>query len=629
MTFKILHCFAPALFRAVARFAPKTIRPAVALGCGTVASASAAIVDVFTDKARYNPGDTATIEVVLRREETPPRPLELNVSFWHLGRQHGPALRVPVPAAGVDHNPVSIPWRTPDADFTGYFVDVRLVDGAGAEFGRGETAVDVSSDWKRFPRYGFLAHYAAADGADPDRWIAELNKFHLNGLQYYDFQYRHERPLAGSVASPAGTWREIAGRPVEARVVHGFIAAARRHNIVSMAYNASYSAYEDAIADASPVKLEWATWDDATAPRTRETVKSFGLPSGGGWQTSKLFYMNQNSGDWQRYLFGQMKELFAVYPFDGWHIDTFGAERAYAYDGTPVDYIAGFGDFVNRANKSLGKPVVFNAVNTMGQELLARSAAEFVYSELWTGHETFHDLLTTAERVRKVNPSVGIVFAAYTHRGYEEPGSGPKELFFNTPSVLLTNAAIFASGAAHIELGDDARLLCSEYFPSRRFKVSAELRTRLRRYYDFLTAYENVLRDGASTIPLEVEIEGQPVSRDAWPDTIWTLARGKPGLTALHLINLRGSDSAEWRDIEADRPDAPSLDALKVRVFTEEVLAGVRWASPDFDGGRMAVLPIRRGTQNGRAYVEVVLPSLKYWSMLVLEHGSSAGKGGQ
>lgn len=595
--------------------------PTALIAVGAVASAAPAIVDVFTDKARYNPGDTVAIDVALSPAgATTTAPLALSISFWSLGRQIGPTLHVPLSVEGDADASVPVLWKAPAADFTGYFVDVRLVDGAGAELGRGATAVDVSSDWRRFPRYGFLAHYAATDGADPQSWIAELNKFHLNGLQYYDFQYRHERPLAGSVAAPAARWREIAGREVEARVVRGFLAEARRRNMVSMAYNASYSSYEDAIGEGSPVKLEWATWEDAKGPRTAKTIKSLGLPSGGGWQTSKLFYMNQNSRDWQRYLFGRMAELFAAYPFDGWHIDTFGAESAYAYDGTPVDYIAGFADFVNRAREQLGRPVVFNAVNTMGQELLARSAAEFVYSELWTGHEAFRDLLTTAERVQKINPHAGIVFAAYLHRGHKEPEGGAAEFFFNPPSVLLTNAAIFASGAAHIELGDDARLLSSEYFPNRRFKASPSLRAALRCYYDFLTAYQNYLRDDVSSLPLEVEVDGLPTSRDAWPDTIWTLGRQKPGLTLLHLINLRGSRRADWRDISADRPDAPQFEQLRVRVFTGTPVAAARWASPDVDGGRMATLPILRGCQDGKAYLEFVLPSLKYWNMLVLEH---------
>ena len=48
--------------------------------------------------------------------------------------------------------------------------------------------------------------------------------------------------------------------------------------------------------------------------------------------TPRLVYMNQNSPEWQNYIFGQMAKLFRVYRFDGWHIDTFGVRGAYAYD---------------------------------------------------------------------------------------------------------------------------------------------------------------------------------------------------------------------------------------------------------------------------------------------------------
>lgn len=48
-------------------------------------------------------------------------------------------------------------WTAPATDYTGYLVDVYRTKENGTEVILGTIAVDVSSDWTRFPRYGFVA----------------------------------------------------------------------------------------------------------------------------------------------------------------------------------------------------------------------------------------------------------------------------------------------------------------------------------------------------------------------------------------------------------------------------------------------------------------------------------------
>ena len=47
-------------------------------------------------------------------------------------------------------------------------------------------ALDVSSNWAKFPRYGYIANYDAETPAV--EWIRELNRYHINGLLFYDVQ---------------------------------------------------------------------------------------------------------------------------------------------------------------------------------------------------------------------------------------------------------------------------------------------------------------------------------------------------------------------------------------------------------------------------------------------------------
>ncbi len=68
--------------------------------------------------------------------------------------------------------------------------------------------------------------------------------------------------------------------------------------------------------------------------------------------------------------------------------------------------------------------------------------------------------------------------------------------YFNTPGVLLTDAVIFSFGGAHLEMGD--HMLCKEYFPNSNLQMKPELQAAIVHYYDFLTAYQNLLRDGGA-----------------------------------------------------------------------------------------------------------------------------------
>ena len=169
-------------------------------------STRARILDVTTDKARYAPGETVAIEVTIGGDPSSATHAVVRTSFRHLQDRVGTDLSKPVVISGSRPQKLTLMWTPPPTDLRGYFVDVRLINSDGGEIDRSQTAVDVSSQWNRFPRYGYLAHYSLEDGVNPEKWIAELNKFHVDGLEYYDFENRHEQPLAGTVDRPASHW---------------------------------------------------------------------------------------------------------------------------------------------------------------------------------------------------------------------------------------------------------------------------------------------------------------------------------------------------------------------------------------------------------------------------------------
>jgi dextranase len=584
----------------------------------TVHASELRLAEAYPDKSRYAPSEP--VNIIVEIDGNAQGAERVDVTIWHLGQPVGNCDRKRLSPGA--NNSLKLHCSLPQEDFQGYLVTVELIGEDGRKLGARQTAIDISSDWKRFPRYGYLAHYNRAEGTNPETWIADLNRFHINGLEFYDFQYRHDQPLAGTVRDPAASWKDIAGREVNGLIVKDLIGQAHRYNMMAMAYNASYSSYDDVFTRATdPLPLKWGIWETPDAKRAVGTAKSLELHPSGGWSTSRLYYMNLNDPGWQKFLFAQMHNLFEVYPFDGWHVDTFGDKGGYAYDGASVDYLDGFRSFIDHASESLHKRIVFNAVSTLGQERIARSDADFVYSELWEDNETFAGILLAANQVHFANPKDGFVIAAYVHK---EPAEGPVPAAkqFNPPSVLLTDAAIFASGASHIELGDGDRMLSREYFPAdTRLSMSPALLDSLRHYYDYLTAYENYLRDNLDVSPcgINVRVVDQSTNPLAVPNTIWTIARRKSGTAIIHLINLLGSNDPHWRDSMIARPEPPILENMKVQVSSQETVRSVGWASPDFEGGEFHSVPFQTHKEGQMTWIDFTLPKLQYWDTVFME----------
>ncbi len=78
----------------------------------------------------------------------------------------------------------------------GYSARLEIISADNSPALYATTAFDVLSSWTDFPRYGFLTDFSASR-ADPETVLKKLTRFHINGLQFYDWQYRHDR-LVGS-----------------------------------------------------------------------------------------------------------------------------------------------------------------------------------------------------------------------------------------------------------------------------------------------------------------------------------------------------------------------------------------------------------------------------------------------
>ena len=60
----------------------------------------------------------------------------------------------------------------------------------------------------------------------------------------------------------------------------------------------------------------------------------------------------------------------------------------------------------------------------------------------------YNDLKSVVDQIHSASPGQGIVLPVYMDEVYAQNNTG----YFNTPGVLLADAAIFAMGALHLEL---------------------------------------------------------------------------------------------------------------------------------------------------------------------------------
>ena len=539
-----------------------------------------------SDKARYAPGDVVTFRATTDRND-------VGVRYWHLGDVVGQE---------VVQSTKSWTWTPPTTDFQGYYAELVAKDSEGNLRSLGTCAVDVSSVWTKFPRYGYLSRFGAdAPAAKRMQVMADLNRHHINGLQYYEWAYDHHHPLAGTPENPMEEWdKYMLPETCRLDVIRDYIRSGHLYNMASMFYNLNNGVFEWYAKDGC--SNTWLTFKDKS--RLVIDMHDLNCPP----FRSDLLLVDPNIDAWNEYLAKQTDDVYKVFDFDGFHIDQLGNRgNIYDYNGNPVDLTTGYEKIIKTMKKAQpDKFLAFNAVSGFGQEHIAAAPVDFLYNEVW--EYNFGDIKATLDRNRTIDPSRNTVIAAYIH----DKNDG----YFNTPAVLLLDATIFALGASHIELGE--KLICHIYWPSCKMEMKPELEEALVEYYDFLTGYENLLRDGGKESKLNVTSPDIPI-------TYWEPSAGKVnvygkqvgGRTVAHLINFKDASHMKWRDENRNQTEPKEIKGFRITVPTVKSVSKVWVASPDYEGG--APQEVHYTVSDDKTKVTVTVPYLKYWTMVVVE----------
>ena len=580
-----------------------------ALVCGGASAQEAGdgvvIEDIYMDKARYLPGEKPVLTVSLRAE----RDLQavLAVRAAHLAETVCEGTQTLSLKAG------ETVLRTarldlPETDFTGYTVAVTVSENEKT-VGAASTAAEVASDWSRFPRYGYLTNYTPQTDAELDAVIDRLNRYHVTGLFFYDVLDRHDRPLAGTPDAPDGSWRTIAGQTASFDTVKGLIDRGHARGMNAYLYNLLFGAYQDYAGHG--VDAAWGLYRD---PAGTQQDYHGELPA--SWETQRIYLFNPADKGWQDHYLAAAKDALDVFGYDGLQTDSLGG-RGTVYDaqGNEVDLSAAYVPLLNRLGGELGARVIFNPVSGYGsEETLAGTDYDIVYEEFWPSDgRSYNDLKNEVYRLReKAADDKGIVLAAYMDRN-----SGAAE--FNPAGILLTDAVLMASGAAHLELGDTG-MLKSEYYPGDTLAVSGELEKALQRYYSFSVSYENILRD-ASFRPTgkKTLANMKNVSEKPEKNGVWCIGKeNDKGEMTLNFINLTGLDDLSWPDENGTQATPQTKKRLPVRQYVSEYPSRVYLASPDRADAGMEELPFVTGFDFGGKYVSFVLPELAIWDCVYL-----------
>ena len=455
---------------------PLTIPAAIVLGTAVVATAlplpnstpatatgTAHVTRAYTDKSTHEPGKQATITAEASTGGT------VHFSVSHLGTE------IDSGDATVENGKATWTYTTPSEDGQGY-----LVTATGGDDTHAETAIDASTSWTRFPRMGYLSHFkpTAPEGTDghttyeaflfqkPQDYIDKLSRdYHINALQYYDWQYRHEQPVAkGDLADKWPLWYR--DTYASKRTITDYIQDAKNANMGSLAYSMAYAANDN--YDTNTIKDEWRLREDNGSYWVRDLGEQWWVPTPKGVDKPKShqFMMNVNNENWRTYITGQYKTQKTEFKFDGTHIDTLGQTSKKDASGNPVDLTDGLAALVDDTYKNVGGQVGINLPDGAGSEKINKASAAYMYTELWDHNETNAQVASYLQSARNNAGNKPQIVAAYANNynptiSLPDPKDSKKTIHPGvTPDegtrIEAESDQASVSGGAQILSGDDS-----------------------------------------------------------------------------------------------------------------------------------------------------------------------------
>ncbi|MGX5772859.1 glycoside hydrolase family 66 protein [Microbacterium trichothecenolyticum] len=518
-------------------------------------------------RASYRPADPIRIEI--RDAEAP---LDGTLTVWRLGELvHTQPLR---PGAVQ---------TLPDLPAGGYGIEL---DGP---VGTARTAVEVAADPRSRLRYGFVASYNP--GKDV-RAVADFaRRLHLNGIQFYDWAYRHADLLGGGEQ-----YDDALGQPITLSTVRELVDVLRDAGSASYGYAAVYAVGPN----------EWPDWQHHAL--LRPTGEPYALGD-------FLFILDPAAREWLAHFTADLSASVDTVGFDGFHLDQYGyPKHAATPDGTAVDVAASFTRLIEEVRQTLpDSRLIFNNVNDFPTWDTASSPQDAVYIEPWKPVVTLQALANVATRARDVAGGLPVVLAAYQHTYDLAPAEASDR------AAAFTMATLLSHGATQLLAGEHGKLLVDPYYV-RNHEAEPSTLEFLSRWYDFAVEHDALLLDpsivdvtasyvGDYNDDLDVTYDRIEVTETAVAGSVWRrVTRTSQGIV-VHLISLVGQDDTLW-DAPRNTPGATGEGELRFK-FVRGQIPRVRVADPDRTP-RLVDVPVRLDGDHAVA----TLPALNIWQVV-------------
>ncbi|PTX61322.1 dextranase [Melghirimyces profundicolus] len=389
----------------------------------------------LVDKARYKPGEKVKMSLLFDSSVEWKGKLHLEVHHLNEKIAEGKKLiRINDDVKGLE-----IEWTPPSQDFRGYIVKANI-EGSDQQL---TAAIDVSSDWTRFPRYGYTTDFPQESEAESDKKMKQLTQeYYLNGFQFYDWMWRHDVSVYSKTDSNGNpildekgnfisekiesdtSYDDLLGRKLYPLTVKQQIQASQKYNAAAMAYQMNYAAREN--YEAFGVKKEWGLYKKNTPfpdPDPDRYQEGFFFD----WvqPPTALYLQDPGHPEWQKYITKQFNRGVNEFGFDGMHLDQWGwsdSDYLYSYDGEKRYFSKDYDSLIEAVKESLVQNneqksfVTFNMVggNTGYQDVTSPSTkTDFDYSEIWQDKDHYRDLLKVVEDTRAKNGGKAVVIAGY------------------------------------------------------------------------------------------------------------------------------------------------------------------------------------------------------------------------
>lgn len=558
------------------------------------------LTDIFPLKAQFLKNEQVRLRIRLSNPEPRLRNLTVQITVMHL-TQAVEEKEIKVSLRALEAFTLDVELSARNTDFEGFGADVSLLENESV-IESGSTAFDIVSNWRKATRYGFLSEFGPEETSDAD--VEFLLKFHINLVQFYDWVYRHDDYIP-----PQQEYLDLMGKKHSLPVLKRKIKECHDCGMKTFAYGAVYAASKE----------YYRAQEDS----------GFYTSSGQPYRFIDIFYIMNIAEDslWRSHIVGEYEKALKAENFDGIHIDTYGFpksgiskvggnEKEIYLDKEFPAFIRDARVRLSQTNRDCG--LIFNNVCNWPVDGTA-AEADAVYIEVWEPYERYYHIQQIITRAKNAGNGKPVILAAYL-KPFQEKG---RETEAENAALLLT-AAITANGAYHLLLGEENGVLTQGYYPDHSTLRETFL-PRMRRYYDFIVRYGEILFDGtlrdvsmthSGGDNLEYQFKNGRFSPYAQPERVWTVIRESHERKVLNFINLTGNGEDFWN--KGKQPPVLQHDIQICAEILKQPKA-VYWACPDGEDGKPKLLPYRVEEGQRGKVLETCLPELRFWSMIVIE----------